>query len=375
MKAKADYLAALADRLEQRANAGLRRSLALPAGIDVTSNDYLGYAQDPELAEQTAETVRLCGIGAGAARLLRGHLPLHDQAERALAIFSNRQAALLFSSGWAANTGLWSTLTTATDVVLSHAANHASIIDGLRLSRAKRLIFNDFHELDRLLRAPRPARAFVAIESVHSMSGQLTDLLELSRIANQHGALLVVDEAHATGLYGPTGSGRVAELGLQNQVLCTIHTGGKALGVAGAWVAGDAVLVETLVNFCRSFIYSTAVPPAVAGGLLHVLSRLPKDVERVRELHLKSKWLRDALSAEGLDLGGSQGCIIPVILGSPERAMEVAARMRTHGFDVRAVRPPTVPEGTSRLRLVVRAPLAWSQIHQLAALVSNESRG
>lgn len=374
MTANGRFLADLQAGLAQREAAGLLRSLALPAGIDVTSNDYLGYACDAELAEKTANFVREHGAGAGAARLLRGHLVAHAEAEAALAAFSAREAALLFSSGWSANTGLWPALTGRGDWIFSHRANHASSIDGMRLSHAQRALFDNHAELQALLTKPRTGRAFVAVESVQSMSGQLTDLTAICALAAQHDALVVVDEAHATGLYGPDGAGRVAELSLQNQVLCTLHTAGKALGLHGAWLAGPQPLIDHLLNHARSFVYSTAVAPAMVGGLLAVLPRLRRDVTKIKELHDKARWLRAQLTAADLDLDGSASCIVPVLLGAPERALAVANSLRLDGFDVRAVRPPTVPEGTSRLRLVVRAPLAQSDIERLAERVVLHAR-
>lgn len=369
MTAQARFMARLQVGLAERKAAGLLRTLALPAGVDVTSNDYLGYAQDPQLAAQTAAFVRLHGAGAGAARLLRGHLDLHAEAETALAAFCQREATLLFSSGWSANTGLWPALAGIGDWVFSHSANHASIIDGLRLSKAQRAVFHDLDGLAQLLQRSRQGQAFVAVESVQSMSGQLSDLTAICQLAAMHDALVVVDEAHATGLYGPNGAGRVAALGLQAQVLCSLHTGGKALGLSGAWIAGPHVLTQHLVNHARSFVYSTAVAPAMVGGLLAVLGRLRADSAVVANLHRKADWLRAELLAAGLDLDGSASCIVPVVLGAPERALSVAEALRNDGFDVRAVRPPTVPQGTSRLRLVVRAPLSQADLQRLAERV------
>lgn len=374
MSAQARYLAGLAAGLQARAGAGLLRSLALPAGVDVTSNDYLGYARDPALAAEVADFVREHGAGAGAARLLRGHQPEHAACEALLAQWCGREAALLLSSGWSANTGLWPALTTAADTVFSHVHNHASTIDGLRLARAQRVIFADLADLARELAKPRAGQAFVAVESVHSMSGRVEDLQAVCALAATHGALVVVDEAHATGLYGAQipgqhGAGRVAELGLQGQVLCTVHTGGKALGVGGAWIAGDAVLVAHLVNHARAFIYSTGVVPAIVGGLLAVHARLQQDQAVVAETLAKAAWLRGALAAGGVDLDGSASCIVPVCLGTAERALEVASRLRRDGWDARAVRPPTVPAGGARVRLVVRAPLPWAELKRLAERV------
>ena len=363
MSVTARFTQDLAAQLAAREAAGLKRTLALPAGIDVTSNDYLGYAHDPALAAEVADFVRTHGTGAGAARLLRGHLPDHAACEAALAAWCGREAALLLASGWSANTGLWPAMTTAADTVFSHVDNHASTIDGLRLAKATRVIFRDRTELAALLTQPRTGRAFVAVESVQSMNGRLEDLPAICALAVAHEALVVVDEAHATGLYG---AGRVAQLGLQEQVLCTVHTGGKALGVGGAWIAGDAALIAHLVNHARAFIYSTGVVPAISGGLLAAVARVQRDTATVRETLDKAAWLRDTLGRAGLNLDGSQSCIVPVVLVTPQRALEVAARLRADGFDARAVRPPTVPVGGSRVRLVVRAPLPWAELHRLA---------
>ena len=359
----------LRQRLEARAAAGLLRVVSEPGGLDVSSNDYLGYAQDPELANETAEFVRAHGAGAGAARLLCGRAPLHEAAETALAALVRQESALLFSSGWSANTGLWAALASDGDSVFSAVDNHASTIDGLRLSRATRVIFRSVAELATLLAAPRRGLAFVAVESVQSMSGRLVDLEAICDLADVHGALVVVDEAHATGLYGPNGAGRVAALGLEGRVLCTLHTGGKALGVGGAWVAGSKLVRELLVNFARSFVYSTAPVPAIAGGLLAVLPRLAREAARVALLHRQAAGLRRTLTDAGLDLDGSGSCIVPVVLGTAQRALTVAAQLQADGFDARAIRPPTVPTGRARLRLVVRAPLTDADLARLAQRV------
>jgi 8-amino-7-oxononanoate synthase len=244
----------------------------------------------------------------------------------------------------------------------------------MRLAKAQRALFHNHEQLQELLQRPRQGQAFIAVESVQSMSGQLADLTAICRLAAAHDALVVVDEAHATGLYGPGGAGRVAELALQNQVLCTLHTAGKALGLSGAWLAGPQPLIDHLLNHARSFVYSTAVAPAMLGGLLAVLPRLQRDAPMVSELHDKAAWLRATLTAAGLDLDGSGSCIVPVLLGSPAHALAVAQRLREDGFDVRAVRPPTVPQGTSRLRLVVRAALDRAELERLAMRVIQHTR-
>ena len=362
----AEYRAALEAGLEARRKAGLLRAPSLPEGVDLNSNDYLGFATDPELAARVAEAVRSLGAGAGASRLLRGHLKIHEKAEARLAEFCGRPRALLFSSGYAANTGLIPALAGREDTLCCDELLHASLIDGARLSRARRVIFphQDLNALEAELRASPHGRAFILTESLYSMDGDLTDLEALCDLAQRHGALLIVDEAHATGLYGERGSGRVEALGLGERVLCTTHTGGKALGVAGAWVAADAAVIAHLVNHARSFIFSTAMMPAMAAGLIASLNRLAADRSPVEAVHRKAAALRSRLRATGIDLLRSESQILPIVLGGNERALGVGAALRRQGFDVRAVRPPSVPEGTARLRVTVRAPLQDSEIER-----------
>lgn len=367
-RALTDLLARLAEQLEGRRAAGLYREPALGAGLDLTSNDYLGLARDPELAAAVAVGVRTHGAGGAAARLLGGHAPLFDEAERVLAAMSGRPASLLFTSGFAANVGLIPALAGPGDLIASDALNHASLIDGIRLSRAERAIFphGDLDALAAVLARPRQGRAIVVTESLFSMDGDLTDLVGLVEVAEAHDAVVVVDEAHATGLYGARGSGRVEALGLSERVLCTIHTGGKALGVGGAWIAGERPLIAHLVNHARSFIYSTAPLPALAIGLMASLDRIRRSPQRVADVHAKAARLRERLRSAGLDLCGSASQIVPVKLGTSAAALEASRRLRALDFDVRAVRPPTVPEGTARVRLSVHADHPDEALERLA---------
>jgi 8-amino-7-oxononanoate synthase len=364
------FRAGLVAGLEARRTAGLLRAPALPSGIDLSSNDYLGYAADPDLEERVAAAVRRLGIGSGASRLMRGHHPIFEETEARLAGFCGTPRSLLFSSGYALNTGLLQAIAGREDTIACDALAHASLIDGIVLSRARRLRFphQDFDALAaRLRRAPaRRGRLFIVTESLFSMDGDLTDLRALCDLAERHDALLIVDEAHATGLYGPRGAGRVEELGLRDRVLCTLHTGGKALGVGGAWVAGDEILAAHLVNTCRSFIFSTAPVPALAAGLLAALQRRAGDDATVERLHRTAAVFRRRLRDTGIDILRSDSPIVPVLLGGNDRAVAVAARLRDDGFDVRAVRPPTVPEGSARLRLTVRAPVAAADLERCA---------
>ncbi|MGM0577823.1 MAG: aminotransferase class I/II-fold pyridoxal phosphate-dependent enzyme [Myxococcota bacterium] len=358
----------LAEGLRARREAGLYREPELPDGVDLTSNDYLGYADDPTLAAAAADTLTTHGAGAGASRLLRGHTPLAEELEARLADLSGREAALLFSSGYQANAGVIPALVGRGDVVFSDALNHASLIDGIRLSRAERVVIphQDLDFLERALKRTEGRRRLVVTESIFSMDGDLTPLEDVCELAERHGAVVMVDEAHSTGLYGGRGSGRVEALGLSDRVLCTMHTGGKALGVGGAWVAADRVVVEHLINHCRSFIYSTAPVTGLVAGLLAALDRLAWDEETVRDLHRKADRLRRRLRRADLDLLDSESAIVPVVLGATERTMAVARSLREAGFDVRGVRPPTVPQGAARLRVTVRAPVPEPDLDRFA---------
>lgn len=365
----AAYVAELEGALRALEEQGLLRRLRLPAGIDLASNDTLGLAEHPELVRRMVEALPALGSGAGGSRLLRGHKACFEALEERLAAFAGRDAALLFGSGYAANNGLLTTLVGRDDLVLSDERNHASLIDGLRLCGAQKVVYphQDLNAVARALAAPRPQRTFIVTESVFSMDGDLTPLVELAELADRHGALLLVDEAHATGLYGARGSGRVEELGLGERVLATVHTGGKALGSGGAWVAGPRAVCDTLLNRARPFVFSTAPLPVLCAALEAGLDLVGREPERRVAVHAKAELLRRALRSQAIDVGRSESHIVPVILGSNERALAVAEGLSELGFDARAVRPPTVPEGTARLRLTARYPVSDDDLRRCAA--------
>ncbi|MFM8979736.1 MAG: aminotransferase class I/II-fold pyridoxal phosphate-dependent enzyme [Planctomycetia bacterium] len=370
-------LAQLARGLAAEEAQGRRRRLVARAGLDLSSNDVLGLAEDPWVAERVAEAVRRHGTGAGAARLLRGNLALFEEAEARLAAACGREAALLFPSGYMASQALLATLLRVGGSWASDRDNHACIVDGLRLGRQAQ------GRVGRLDDPTDPCWAFPAsapfprlavVESVISTSGRLPDLACIADLAEEAGAVLLVDEAHATGLWGAAGgppqaapSGRVAALGLSSRVLATMHTGGKALGVAGAWVAGERTLIEHLVQHARPFVFTTAPMPALAAGLLAALERLATRPGAGEEVRAKAGRLRTRLRAGGVACGGDGTHLVPVPMGSEARALEVAGRLQAEGFDVRALRPPTVPVGGSCLRLVVRRPLAEDDLERFAA--------
>jgi 8-amino-7-oxononanoate synthase len=371
MNPRQEFESRLADTLDELRSGGLLRQMRLPCGIDLVSNDYLGLADHPHLVDGMRAALGNLPAGSGGSRLLRGHHGIFEQIEQRLAEFSGTEAALLFGSGYAANIGLLQTIVSPDDVVVSDERNHASLIDGIRLTRATTVIYphQDLNALESALKKPRQGRLIVVTESVFSMDGDLTPLRDVAEIAERFGALLIVDEAHATGLYGERASGRVEELGVRDRVLATIHTGGKGLGAGGAWVAGSRPLRDVLVNRARSFIFSTAPLPvlgALLGASLDVVQREPV---RRREVHRKSAALRQALGEQGVRAAG-QSPIVPIIAGSNEAALALQSDLMAAGFDVRAIRPPSVAPGTARLRVTVRYPVSDADFRRFAVEVA-----
>jgi 8-amino-7-oxononanoate synthase len=311
--------------------------------------------------------------GSAGSRLLRGHHEIFERIEARLAAFSGTEAALLFGSGYAANIGLLQALVGPDDVILSDERNHASLIDGIRLTKAATRVFGhqDLGALEDALGAPRRGRAIVVTESVFSMDGDCTPLDDVCNVAERGGAAVIVDEAHATGLYGARGSGRVEELGLRDRVLATIHTGGKSLGSGGAWVAGSCALRDVLVNRARSFIFSTAPLPVVGAALEAGLQLIDREPGRRAEVHRKSLLVRRALADAGVNAPG-QSPIVPILAGSNEAALALQSGLSAAGFDVRAIRPPSVAPGTSRLRVTVRYPVPDEDLLRFAGEVAEQ---
>lgn len=366
------FLADLDARLMRREQEGLFRVPRVVQGTDFTSNDYLGLAQDSDFAATVAESVKREGTGLTGSRLLSGERRLTADAEATLAQFCGQPSAVIFSSGYAANVGLMSALVGPNDHVVSDTLNHASLIDGMRLSGARKYRFahGSLEDLARTLaNLPSDGRRLVVVESVYSMDGDLTDIEAVCDLADRFDAAVVVDEAHATGLYGRRLSGRVEALKLSDRVLATVHTGGKALGCGGAWVAGPGTVAQQIHNHARSFIYSTAPIPALVASLVASVARLPALVDRVEQLHHRAHLLRSRLVAAGYDIGRSGGCIVPIIVGGTQRSLTLAASLVDAGFNVRAIRPPTVPAGTSRIRLAVGTHLSDDDIEGLVQAV------
>ncbi|MFA7383589.1 MAG: 8-amino-7-oxononanoate synthase [Desulfurivibrionaceae bacterium] len=324
--------------------------------LDFSSNDYLALAEHPALIAAAHEAMQRFGTGSGASRLMSGDLTIHHELEEAVAALKGKEAALTFGSGYMANTGIIPALAARHDLIFSDRLNHASIHDGCRLSGARLLRFrhNDLNHLEELLREKRgDSTALIVVESIYSMDGDRCPLRELVSLKERFGCLLMVDEAHATGVFGEKGGGIIEEEGVSSGVDLAMGTFGKALGSYGAYVAGNQELIDYLVNRARSFIFSTALPPAVAAASLAALRLIGQEPELRHELHKKINFFKRLLRTGGYDadLGPSQ--IIPILIGESGTALGKAELLNKQGIFATAVRPPTVPEGTARLRLSI----------------------
>jgi 8-amino-7-oxononanoate synthase len=376
LNALAAFQGELAARLEALGDAGLRRRLTLPSGIDFSSNDYLGFARDRELARAIGDRIAEAAqrdpsaLFAPASRLLRGETALHREVEERLARFKGTEAALVLPSGYQANVALLTAILGPDDLALSDELNHASLIDGLRLSGCRRQVIPhlELAEYERALgessRNGRSGRTVVIVESLFSMDGDAAPLGHLADLCDRHGALLGVDDAHAA-----RGSGLVEAHGLERRVAASVFTFGKALAVSGACIAGSRTLIDWVVNRARPFIFSTAVSPLLLVALAASLDHLARTPERRGTLHSRAAELRRRLRELGLPVEPGDSPIVPVLLGSNERALAVAEAVRREGFDVRAVRPPTVPQGTARLRISVHADHSADEIERLAVAI------
>lgn len=356
----------------QRLRAAFRhRSLNLPRGIDFTSNDYLGLARHPALRQAVFDALAAgAPAGASGSRLLRGHQPEHAELEEFAARFFGAEKALYFSTGFLANFALFTTLPHRHDAVVFDEFVHASVKEGVHAALAKRIkvAHNNVDAFEQAIVRARHAGArdvWIAVESVYSMDGDRAPVASLHELARRHDAVLIVDEAHASGVFGPTGRG-VTE-GRYDDRLIVLHTCGKALGVAGGLLCGPAVVIDYLINAARPFIYSTASPPYVAAAVRRALELVEEEPWRRDRLHyligLATRRLTE-IAGDLLKNGGTQ--IIPVIVGADRRAVAVADALQRAGFDVRAIRPPTVPDGTARLRISMGADRTEEEISALA---------
>ena len=340
------------------------------------SNNYLGLADHPRLRAAAADAATRWGVGAGASRLVSGTMTIHRRLEERLADFKGRQAALLFGSGYLANAGVISALARPGDVVFSDELNHASIIDGCRLSRAEVFVYQhrDVEHLRWGIRQAEGRGALIVSDAVFSMDGDVAPLAELVELAHRSRVRLMVDEAHGTGVLGPGGRGAAAEAGLQDEIDVITGTLGKALGSYGAFAACDATMARFLTNQARTFIYSTALPPPAVAAALAALELLDERPRLVQKLAANASALRAELALQGFDVRGSRTQIIPLVVGEPSLAVRICEAALTRGVFAQAIRPPTVPAGTSRLRLAVMASHRPEELRLAARLLGEAAR-
>ena len=344
--------------------------------LDFSSNDYLSLNSSGKMNQLLQDTLRDWNgpVGSTGSRLIRGHYEVFEKAESEFANYTAQGSALLFHSGYAANTGAIPALMGARDLVFCDRLCHATILDGIRLSGAARHYFkhNDLADLRSQLekhtaKKSSRSRIWITSESVFSMDGDLADLIGLVKLAEEFQALLYIDEAHSLGILGERGAGLVADAKLQDKVAVTVYPCGKAPGLMGAFVCGPAPLKSFLLNTTRSFIFTTSQPPLLAELLRRTIQFMesPKMDEARRKLADMADYLRTELNYKDLDTGASRSPIIPVILGEASKALDIAEKCRAAGLDVRAIRPPSVPKGQSRLRLTLQAAHSRADIQEL----------
>jgi glycine C-acetyltransferase/8-amino-7-oxononanoate synthase len=379
----------VAARLAELRERGLERRLRLVEGAQgprvtldgrevllLCSNNYLGLADDERVRQAAAEAALRWGAGAGAARLISGNMEPHRDLEERLAAFKGFERALLFGSGYLANTGVIAALAGPGETVFSDGLNHASIIDGCRLSRAETVVYRhrDLDHLEWGLKRATGTPALIVTDGVFSMDGDVAPLPELLALARRHGARLMVDEAHATGALGPGGRGSVAAAGLSGEVDVVVGTLGKALGSYGAYACASEEVVSYLLNRARPFVFSTALPPPALGAASAALAILEAEPDRVERLQRNGAALRAALAAEGLEPTASTTQIVPLEIGDAAPTMALCELALERGVFAQGIRPPTVPEGSSRLRFTVMATHEPAELERAAREVAAAAR-
>jgi 8-amino-7-oxononanoate synthase len=376
----------LQERLTTLKTAGLYRQTFSYEPVDAThvryqdntylmmaSNNYLGLTHNKVVQETAAAAALKYGTGSGGSRLTTGTYPLYDELERTLADFKGAEAAVVFNTGYMANVGAISALAGPDDIIFSDELNHASIIDGCRVSRAQIVVYrhNDSADLAaKLRRHTGKGLRLVVTDGVFSMDGDIAPLDDIVVVAEQYGAAVMVDDAHATGVIGPGGRGTAAHYGLKGRVAVQMGTLSKALAAEGGYIAGSRALIEYIVNKARSFIFSTALSPATvaaAGAAVKALAANPAMVEQLRD---NAVFLRRRLTEAGLQVGDGETPIVPVIVGEAAAAVALAGELRQAGIIVSAIRPPTVPAGTSRLRITVSAAHTQEELAAAACQIA-----
>jgi glycine C-acetyltransferase/8-amino-7-oxononanoate synthase len=369
------------ERLQELRDDGLYRRMRLISGpqgprvlldgkpvLLLCSNNYLGLADHPRVREAAAAAAMRWGVGAGASRLVSGNMTIHRRLEERLAEFKGAPRCVLFGSGYLANAGIVSALAREGDVVFSDELNHASLVDGCRIARARTFVYRhrDVEHLEWGLAEAQGRGSLIVTDGVFSMDGDVAPLTEIVDLARRYDARVMVDEAHATGTFGPEGRGTVADAGLEDEVDLVVGTLGKSLGAYGAYACCDQAMARYLVNSVRTLIYSTALPPPVAAAAmaaLELLAQQPRLVERVQR---NAEVMRQALAGEGLRTGSSRTQILPLVIGDPQAAVTASRRALERGIFAQAIRPPTVPGGTARIRISVMASHSRSELRTAA---------
>ncbi len=377
-------------RLAELERLGLSRRLRMVSGpqgprvvldgrpvLLLCSNNYLGLADHPRVREAAAAAAMRWGVGAGASRLVSGTMTIHRRLEQRLAAFERSEECVLFGSGYLANAGAIGALAGHGDTVFSDELNHASIVDGCRLSRAEVVVYRhgDVGHLDWLVRRHGGnGRRLIVTDAVFSMDGDLAPLAEIVELAREHGARTIVDEAHATGVLGPDGRGAIAQADLEGEIDIVIGTLGKALGSYGAYACARSETIRYLINTARPLIFSTAPPPPAVAGALAALELLEERPHRVRRLRCNARVLRRALAAEGVPAEDSEMHIVPLIVGEEHATVNLCEEVLQRGVFAQAIRPPTVAAGTSRLRLAVMASHTSEELRDAARVIAEGAR-
>ncbi len=346
--------------------------------INLASNNYLGLANHPKLVEAAIDAARKYGAGSGAVRTISGTMDLHMELERRIAAFKKVEACVVFQSGFTANAGTVSAILTPEDHIVSDALNHASIIDGCRLSRAKIHVFphRDTASADALLRdlANKPGRKLLITDGVFSMDGDIAPLPALVEIAERHGAIMMIDDAHSSGVLGANGRGTVDHFNLHGRVDIQVGTLSKAVGVLGGYVCGSRDLIDYLYHRARPFLFSTSHPPAVVGACLAAFDLLESEPERIEELWDNTRYFKDALRREGFDTGASETPITPIMVGEAGAAHEFSRRLFENGLWATGIGFPTVPEGRARIRTIVTATHSTDLLDRAVEILARVAR-
>lgn len=376
-----DYLQSALDQRQANGLMRQRRLLDSPQAEHITangaaylsfcSNDYLGLANDPKLVLALQQAATEAGVGSGASNLITGHHRFHDALERTLAAFVGKPAALLFSTGYMANIGVISALMGREDAVFSDKLNHACLNDGAFLSRAKhhRFAHNDVNALAQLLAASTARHKLIAADAVFSMDGDIAPLAAYLDLCERYDAYLYVDDAHGFGVLGPQGQGTLQHLGLDSPRLIMMGTLGKAAGVAGAFVAAEQLVIDYLIQHANSYIYTTPAPPPLSAALLAAVDEIKHGEARRQRLFAHIHLLKTSLKLQRWQLAASETAIQPLIVGDPHEALALSQYLQQHGVLVPAIRPPTVPVNTSRLRISLSAAHQTQDVHTLIRLL------